>query len=257
MVGIMCIMCALATLLIMIPAILYMSATKFYQHYAYGDQAVWTVGDYTHVVARSWVYILVTIMVFGQTMTVHPAVTALVVSTSPNHNDWTDKFFLPVTCFLVQAVFDWIGRSIATYSQWPSSGRFAEWFLALLVIARTGFLPLIMGCNLLPGIGSIRHLHSSFYSVTGDRTTEVMFPNDWEFVLIFAVFNIVGGYISNAALMLGPKMVGVSLNNNRILRNNLQVIMKYQELAGTLLLFGLVAGLGLGSLFGPLLVALL
>ena len=84
-----------------------------------------------------------------------------------------------------------------------------------------------------------------------------MFPNDWEFVLIFAVFNIVGGYISNAALMLGPKMVGVSLKNNRILRNNLQVIMKYQELAGTLLLFGLVAGLGLGSLFGPLLVALL
>ena len=151
MVGLLCILSALATLVIMIPAILTMSRTRFYQHYAYGDQAVWTVGDYAHVLHRSWVYILATVLVFGQTMTVQPAITALVVSSSPDHNDWTDKYFLPVTCFLVQAVFDWIGRSVATVAQWPAGGRFAEWFLTLLVIARTGFLPLIMGCNLLPG----------------------------------------------------------------------------------------------------------
>ena len=42
-----------------------------------------------------------TVLVFGQTLTVHPAVTALVESSSGEHNMWTDKFFLPVTCFLV------------------------------------------------------------------------------------------------------------------------------------------------------------
>ena len=45
---------------------------------------------------------VVTILVFGQTLTLHPAVTALVESSSQEHNLWTDKFFLPVTCFLVK-----------------------------------------------------------------------------------------------------------------------------------------------------------
>ena len=39
--------------------------------------------------------------------------------------------------------------------------------------------------------------------------------------------------------------------------SSVQVSLQHQELAGTLLLFGLVAGLGLGSLFGPVLVGLL
>lgn len=47
-------------------------------------------------------HMVVTILVFGQTLTLHPAVTALVESSSQEHNVWTDKFFLPVTCFLVK-----------------------------------------------------------------------------------------------------------------------------------------------------------
>ena len=39
--------------------------------------------------------------------------------------------------------------------------------------------------------------------------------------------------------------------------SSVQVSLQHQELAGMLLLFGLVAGLGLGSLFGPILVGLL
>ena len=97
-------------------------------------------------------YLAVTVIAYGQTLTVHPAVTALIQSSSDQHNDWTDKYFLPVTCFLIQAVFDWIGRSIATLSQWPKLGTFSEWFLLVLVLLRTGFLPLIMRCNVLPGL---------------------------------------------------------------------------------------------------------
>ena len=80
--------------------------------------------------------------------------------------------------------------------------------------------------------------HQSYVCSPGGRATDVVFPQDWAFILIFSTFNILGGFLSNAALMLGPK----------------EVELKHQELAGTTLLFGLVAGLGIGSIFGPILV---
>ena len=48
-----------------------------------------------------------------------------------------------------------------------------------------------MMCNVLPG----------------SRTSEVVFPQDWAFIAIFSAFNILGGYLTNTALMLGPKTV--------------------------------------------------
>ena len=135
---------------------------------------------------------------------------------------------------------DWLGRSLATYSQWPKPGLLAKWLLGTLTILRFGFLPLIMACNVLPGVTSLTHpaKYPRVKSFSGRRTTDVVFSQDWAFILIFSTFNILGGFLSNAALMLGPK----------------QVELKLQELAGTMLLFGLVAGLGIGSLFGPILV---
>ena len=64
----------------------------------------------------------------------------------------------------------------------------------------------------------------------GERTTEVIFPNDWEFVLIFAIFNIIGGYISNAAIMLGPKMVGDKII--LIQENNCLIFSGDNEISG-------------------------
>ena len=109
----------------------------------------------------------------------------------------------------VQAVCDWLGRSLATYSQWPGLGSLAttllssltilRWALCLsstmtlLYLYRTGFIPLVMMCNVLPG----------------SRTSEVVFPQDWAFIAIFSAFNILGGYLTNTALMLGPKTVGL------------------------------------------------
>ena len=109
----------------------------------------------------------------------------------------------------VQAVCDWVGRSLATYSQWPGLGSLATTLLSSLTVLRwslcsagsaltvmdlyrTGFIPLVMMCNVLPG----------------SRTSEVVFPQDWAFIAIFSTFNILGGYLTNTALMLGPKTVG-------------------------------------------------
>ena len=109
----------------------------------------------------------------------------------------------------VQAVCDWLGRSLATYSQWPGLGSLATTLLSsltilrwdlrfsstmtLLYLYRTGFIPLVMMCNVLPG----------------SRTSEVVFPQDWAFIAIFSAFNILGGYLTNTAHMLGPKTVGL------------------------------------------------
>ena len=49
-------------------------------------------------------YLVVTVAVFGQTLALHPAVTALVQSSSTNTTDWTERYFLPVTCFLVSVI---------------------------------------------------------------------------------------------------------------------------------------------------------
>ena len=49
-------------------------------------------------------YLVVTVAVFGQTLALHPAVTALVQSSSTNTTAWTERYFLPVTCFLVSVI---------------------------------------------------------------------------------------------------------------------------------------------------------
>ena len=61
---------------------------------------------------RVCVYWVVIAMVYTQTISVHPALTALVVSTQPHHSPWTDSYFTPVACFLVskEAYFIEISR---------------------------------------------------------------------------------------------------------------------------------------------------
>ena len=53
---------------------------------------------------RVWVYWTVTVTVFTQTLSLHPALTALVVSSQAQHSDWTDGYFTPVACFLVSLI---------------------------------------------------------------------------------------------------------------------------------------------------------
>jgi len=227
-VGIVCIACAMVTLFMMIPLLVKMSQHPFYKYHA-GTETEQKIRpslkDYITVLKATSVYTTVILVDFTLTLAVHPAVTALVKPVSSQPTPWNDKYFVPVSCFLVQAVFDWIGRSLATLTQWPSPGRRAEIGCLICVFLRAGFIPLIMGCYVLPV----------------ERNTPILFKSDWAYIGFFAAFNIVGGYISNVGLMLGPKKVGV----------------QHQEVAGSILILALVIGLGIGSLIGPLLVELL
>ena len=48
-----------------------------------------------------------------------------------------------------------------------------------------------------------------FILISVDRHHPVIFSHDWSFIVIFATFNVIGGYLSNASFMLGPKMVNL------------------------------------------------
>merc|ERR1719495_1313956 len=112
---------------------------------------------------------------------VYPAVAALVKPVSEADNPWNSIYFLPVCCFLLRSACDLLGRSIATYTQWPGPGMKTEIGILVTTILRLGFIPLIMRCNVAPN----------------NRTTEILFRSDAAYVVFMALFNIIGGYQAN------------------------------------------------------------
>ena len=63
--------------------------------------------------------------VFCVTLGCFPAVTALVssVDAGPGGSDWANVYFVPVACFLLFNVGDYLGRFAAGKAQWPRPGR--------------------------------------------------------------------------------------------------------------------------------------
>jgi len=213
LVGVWCLSVAVLVMVVMLGLYVYAAATPFYIHHSgMGEEYRQPPGfrDYLSVLRNTWVYVLVIFVDYTLTLILYPAVAALVKPVSQESSLWNDTLFLPVCCFLLQACGDWVGRSIATFSQWPGPGKKTEIGMLILVILRAGFIPLLM-------------------------------RSDYAYVGILGSFSVLGGYIGNVGLMLGPKKVSLEM----------------QEVAGTILLAALVFGLGVGSLLGPSLVSLL
>ena len=217
---------SLACLLLQIPLTGLLTKSTFYRHHSGEGQDQGVVfRDLLMVLSKTWPYQAAIFLDYTVTLAVHPAVTALIQPTASVPSAWHDKYFVPVCCFLAQALADWLGRSLATLSQWPGPGRGAEVGTVLVAILRAAFLPLLMFCNVAPL----------------NRATDVIFPSDLAYVSFLVVFSISGGFLSNVCYMLAPKKGDGA----------------EQEIAGLLLTTFLVLGLGVGSLIGPLLVQLL
>lgn len=94
-----------------------------------------------------------------------------------------------IFCLLakVQAVFDWIGRSFATFIQWPKLGKTGKVFLCSCVLLRTGFLPLVMKCNVLPGC-SLRFSFDNKYFLKSSKKDPSVVSRRLE--LHFDIFDI-------------------------------------------------------------------
>ncbi|KAM4617530.1 equilibrative nucleoside transporter 2 isoform 1-T2 [Discoglossus pictus] len=161
------------------------------------------------VLRKIWMMALTIVITFGVTLSVFPAITANVRSSTDNPK-WR-KFFNPVCCFLLFNVMDWAGRSLTTYVVWPGPN---SKLLPVLSFCRFIFVPLFMFCN-LPN-------HHYLY---------VSFSNDAWFIIFMIFFSISNGYFVSLPMCLAPK----------------KVLPHESEMTGAIMTFFLALGLSVGA----------
>ncbi|XP_033030016.1 equilibrative nucleoside transporter 2 [Lacerta agilis] len=171
------------------------------------------------VLKKIWQMALCIVMVFSVTLSVFPAITASVASTSESET-WS-KFFTPVCCFLLFNVMDWLGRSATSYFLWPEKHLR---LLPAVVGLRLLLVPLLLLCN-----------------VPQREYLPMLFRQDAWFVLFMVVFSLSNGYFVSLTMCLAPK----------------QVQPHESELAGAIMTFFLALGLSCGAGLSFILKALL
>lgn len=140
---------------------------------------------YFKVLREIWPQCLNVFFIFFVTLAIFPAVQANVKSTGSL--GWlTDKYFSPVTCFLVFNSFAMIGNVFPNWITWPGPDK-----LWIPVFARLAFIPFFLFCNYNPAT----------------RTWPVYFGNDWFYVIGGMFLGLTSGYYSSLAMMYAPRTV--------------------------------------------------
>ncbi|XP_059081784.1 equilibrative nucleoside transporter 3-like isoform X1 [Tigriopus californicus] len=149
---------------------------------------------YKAIFKNSWMYFVTGYINYATTLSVFPAITSLVRSQVQTH--WTRVFFTPVASVLLFNVGDLIGRTSATWLQWPGTKRFEQFTLMSVTILRIAFIPSLMLCNV--DVAIRRHLFTLFH---GDVT----------FCCFILALGISSGYIGNVSMLMIPKVNEVAI----------------------------------------------
>lgn len=163
-----------------------------------------------NIFRQIWVLALSVCFIFTVTIGTFPAVTADVKSEVAKDSEW-QKYFIPVSCFLLFNLMDWAGRSLTAVCLWP--GKDSIW-LPVLVGLRVIFIPLFMLCNVTP-----RHY------------LPVVFSHDAWYIIFMIFFSFSNGYLASLCMCFGPK----------------KVAQHEAETAGAIMAFFLSLGLALGA----------
>uniref|UniRef100_A0A669DFJ9 Equilibrative nucleoside transporter 2 n=1 Tax=Oreochromis niloticus TaxID=8128 RepID=A0A669DFJ9_ORENI len=161
------------------------------------------------VFKKIWVMAFCVMFVFTVTLSVFPAITVDVKTTSEGKN-W-ELYFISVCCFLIFNINDWLGRTITTKIRWPSK---ESRLFPVLVISRVVFIPLLMFCN-----------------VQSRNYLPVLFEHDVAFSIIMVLFSLSSGYFVCLSMSYAPQLVEP----------------KDAETAGALMTFFLALGLSIGA----------
>lgn len=154
---------------------------------------------------------------------IFPAVSSSIDSTNKASGSlWTDKYFTPLTCFLVYNFADWCGRQITVWIQVPGP---KSKLLPALIVFRTFFVPAFMLCNYQPRMHILR----------------VVFAQDVYPVIFTVLLGFSNGYLSTLSIIYGPKVAPRELS----------------EAAGVLMMMFMQLGLAFGSAFSVLVVHLI
>ncbi|GAB1302022.1 Equilibrative nucleoside transporter 2 [Apodemus speciosus] len=154
------------------------------------------------------------------TLSVFPAITAMVTTSSNSPGKWS-QFFNPICCFLLFNVMDCLGRSLTSYFLWPDED---SQLLPLLVCLRFLFVPLFMLCH-----------------VPQRARLPIIFWQDAYFITFMLLFAVSNGYLVSLTMCLAPR----------------QVLPHEREVAGALMTFFLALGLSCGASLSFLFKALL
>ncbi|KAM6922124.1 equilibrative nucleoside transporter 1-like isoform 1-T3 [Lycodopsis pacificus] len=173
------------------------------------DEAKPTV-SVINIFKQIWVMALSVCFIFTVTIGTFPAVTVEVKSTVANGGTW-EKYFIPVSCFLLFNLMDWAGRSLTAVCMWP--GKDSIW-LPVMVGLRVIFIPLFMLCNVQPRY-----------------RLPVVFGHDALYIMFMIVFSFSNGYLASLCMCFGPK----------------KVPPHEAETAGAIMAFFLSLGLALGA----------
>ncbi|KAM9857043.1 equilibrative nucleoside transporter 1-like [Aulostomus maculatus] len=159
---------------------------------------------------KVWLLALSVCFTFTVTISTFPAITADTKSTSADGGSW-DRYFVPVSCFLLFNLCDWGGRSLTAFHQWPGKDSL---LLPAAIAARLVFVPLFMLCNVHPRL----HL-------------PVFFQHDGWFIGLMVMFAFSNGYLASLCMCYGPRKVS----------------SHETETAGAVMAFFLCLGLALGA----------
>lgn len=151
------------------------------------------------------------VIIFMVTLACFPALTARIESVS-KESDWSEKYFVSVTCFLLFNGGDYLGRTLAGFVQIPRKTS-PKWILPAISVSRLVFIPLFIFCNAQP------------------RTLPVIFNHDAFPIVFMLLFATSCGYFGSLGMMYGPGAVEG----------------QHAEFAGNIMACCLSLGLGSGS----------
>ncbi|KAM9363832.1 equilibrative nucleoside transporter 1-like [Symphorus nematophorus] len=159
---------------------------------------------------KIWLLALSVCFTFTVTIGTFPAITADTKSTLATGGSW-ERYFIPVSCFLLFNLCDWCGRSLTAVCMWPDKDSL---LLPVSIVGRLVFVPLFMLCNVQPRV----HL-------------PVFFHHDAWFIVFMILFAFSNGYLASLCMCFGPK----------------NVLPHEAETAGSIMAFFLSLGLALGA----------
>lgn len=172
------------------------------------------------IIRKSWVLGLSVFYVFFISILVFPAVSSGIQSVDKdNDSPWTNKYFAPVTSFLIYNLADFCGRQATAWVQVPGP---TSRVLPALVLCRSFVVPLFVFCNYQPRA----HIQT------------VVFSNDAYPVVFNCLLGLSNGYLGTLPMIYGPKVVPREL----------------AEATGVVMSFFLVLGLAVGSAVSVFLV---
>ncbi|XP_032419866.1 equilibrative nucleoside transporter 1-like isoform X2 [Xiphophorus hellerii] len=159
---------------------------------------------------KIWILASSVCFIFTVTIGTFPAITADTRSTLADGGTW-ERYFVPVSCFLLFNLSDWTGRSLTAVCMWPGKDSRV---LPAAILARVVFVPLFMLCNVQPRL----HL-------------PVFFHHDGFFIAFMLLFAFSNGYLASLCMCYGPK----------------NVLPHEAETAGAIMAFFLALGLAAGA----------